>query len=163
MATLRIRSRLRKSEPNPQTSRLLTVSLGARRRARRSTIGLSFGRRGFSVLTGQEQCSHFHARIGSTSKLMNNIEIVEKVLPFFKRFPFQSESKTKNFKIFKQIAMIVYSGEHLTREGFTKIVDLREGLNEGKGRKRKYEKHDVVKALVRESSETIRRTLRKQR
>ena len=74
----------------------------------------------------------------------NYIELVEKVFPFFERFPFQSGSKTKNFRLFKQIASIVYSGEHLARKGFMRIIDLRERLNEGKGRKRKYEKKDVV-------------------
>ena len=74
----------------------------------------------------------------------NYIDIVEKVLPFFERFPFQSVSKTKNFTLFKQIANIVYSGEHLARKGFMRIVELREKLNEGKGRKRKYEKNDVI-------------------
>ena len=83
--------------------------------------------------------------------------LIEIVIPFFERFPFQSESKTKNFALFKQIAAIVYSGEHLARKGFMRIVELREKLNEGKGRKRKYEKQDVMKDL-RESSETIRRT-----
>ena len=87
----------------------------------------------------------------------NYIEIVEKVLPFFERFPFQSKSKIKNFALFKQIAAIVYSGEHLSPKGFMKIVELREKLNEGRGRKRKYDKQDVVDNL-RESSETIRRT-----
>ena len=87
----------------------------------------------------------------------NYIEIVEKVFPFFERFPFQSKSKIKNFALFKQIATIVYAGEHLAHKGFMKIVELREKLNEGRGRKRKYEKQDVVDSL-RESSETIRRT-----
>jgi len=79
----------------------------------------------------------------------NYVEVVEKVFPFFERFPFQSESKTKNFALFKQIATIVYSGEHLARKGFMRIVELREKLNEGKGRKRKYEKQDVVKDFER--------------
>ena len=87
----------------------------------------------------------------------NYIEIVEKVLPFFEQYPFQSKSKIKNFALFKQIAVIVYSGEHLAHKGFMKIVELREKLNEGRGRKRKYEKQDVVD-ILRESSETIRRT-----
>lgn len=76
--------------------------------------------------------------------MTNYVELVEKVFPFFERFPFQSESKTRNFALFKQIAMIVYSGEHLAQKGFMRIVELREKLNEGKGRKRKYEKQDVV-------------------
>ena len=79
----------------------------------------------------------------------NYIDIVEKVFPFFERFPFQSESKTKNFALFKQIATIVYSREHLARKGFMRIVELREKLNEGKGRKRKYEKQDVVEDFER--------------
>ncbi len=92
----------------------------------------------------------------------NYIEIVERVFPFFERFPFQSESKIRNFRLFKQIARVVYSGEHLARAGFMKIVELREKLNEGKGRKRKYEKSDVVKDFG-ESSETIRRTPQRRR
>jgi len=79
----------------------------------------------------------------------NYVELVEKVLPFFERFPFQSESKIKNFALFKQIAILVYSGEHLAHEGFMKIVELREKLNEGKGRKRKYVKQDVVEDFKR--------------
>ena len=75
----------------------------------------------------------------------NYVDIVEKVFPFFERFPFQSESKIRNFALFKQITTIVYSGEHLARSGFMKIVELREKLNAGKGRKRKYEKSDVMK------------------
>jgi hypothetical protein len=79
----------------------------------------------------------------------NYIDLVEKVFPFFERFPFQSESKIRNFKLFKQITTIVYSGGHLAPSGFMKIVELREKLNEGKGRKRKYEKKDVVKDFER--------------
>lgn len=73
----------------------------------------------------------------------NYIDLVEKVIPFFERFTLQSKSKLRNFGIFKQIAMIVYSGEHLTREGSMKIADLREILNEGRGRTRKYSRDDV--------------------
>jgi len=79
----------------------------------------------------------------------NYIDLVEKVFPFFERFPFQSASKIRNFALFKQIGTIVYSGEHLARKGFMKIIELREKLNEGKGRKRKYEKRDVVKDFGR--------------
>ena len=48
-------------------------------------------------------------------------------------------------------------GEHLKKEGFEKILKLRETLNEGKGRKRKYNLSDVIK--VEESSETKRKTV----
>ena len=97
------------------------------------------------------QCGRLQARSDGVHYFVvtNYVEIVEKVIPFFKRFPFLSESKTRNFEIFRQVAMILYSGEHQTREGFTKIIDLREKLNEGKGRKRKYEKRHVVKDFER--------------
>ncbi len=97
------------------------------------------------------ECGRLQKRSDGVHYLIvtNYIDLVEKVFPFFERFPFQSESKIRNFKLFKQITVIVYSGEHLTRTGFMKIVELRERLNEGKGRKRKYEKDDVVKDFER--------------
>ena len=88
-------------------------------------------------------------KCGQSAGKTHKIKIVEKIIPFFKRCPFQSESKTKNFTLFKQIADIVYSGEHLARKGFMRIVELHEKLNEGKGRKRKYEKRDVVQDFER--------------
>jgi hypothetical protein len=77
------------------------------------------------------------------------VELLNKVIPFFEQFPLQSKSKKKNFEIFKHITKIMNTGEHLKPEGFMSIVDLRERLNEGKGRKRKYEKGDVMKDYLR--------------
>jgi hypothetical protein len=74
----------------------------------------------------------------------NYVEILEKVIPFFEQFQLQSEMKKKNFDIFSQVTKIVNSGRHLMPEGFMEIVNLRETLNEGKGRKRKYEKIHVL-------------------
>lgn len=45
--------------------------------------------------------------------------------------------------------------EHLNENGFRKVIELREILNEGKGRKRKY---TISELLTEESSETIRKT-----
>ena len=81
--------------------------------------------------------------------VQNYIDILKKVVPFFERFQLQSASKKKNFDIFKQIAEIMNTERHLSPNGFMEIVELREGLNEGKGRKRKYEKHDVVRDYQR--------------
>ena len=47
-------------------------------------------------------------------------------------------------------------GEHNTKEGFLKVLELREKLNPGIGRKRKYTLLNVV--TREESSETIRKT-----
>lgn len=84
--------------------------------------------------------------------------IIDNVIPFFGKFSFLSESKRKNFSLFKQIAFLMDEGKHLNPEGLHEIIAIREKLNEGKGRRRKYNKGDV-EIVVKESSETIRQTL----
>ena len=74
----------------------------------------------------------------------NNRSIQEKVIPFFDRFYFFSASKKKNFSLFKSITRLVGEGQHLNPEGLKKIIILRERLNEGRGRKRKYNQKDVI-------------------
>ena len=74
----------------------------------------------------------------------NYKSIIERVIPFFKKFHFLSSSKKKNFSLFKRIAELVESKEHLNPDGFKKIVVLREKLNEGRGRKRKHNQNDVT-------------------
>lgn len=81
----------------------------------------------------------------------------ERVIPFFKKFNFISANKKKNFSIFTNIVDIMYKGEHLNQVGFQKVLLLRETLNEGKGRKRKYNLSDILSR--EESSETTRKTL----
>ena len=81
-------------------------------------------------------------------------DIIHKVIPFFKKYPVLSTSKKKNFAIFCQIAELMNKGEHKDMIGLRKILELREKINEGKGRTRKYGIHDVL--LIQESSETIR-------
>lgn len=85
----------------------------------------------------------------------NNSSIIEKVIPFFDKFYFLSARKKKNFSIFKQIVQLVKEDQHLNPDGFNKIVILREELNEGKGRTRKYNKNDAL-IQTKESSETKR-------
>ena len=77
----------------------------------------------------------------------NNLSIQEKVIPFFEKFSFLSQTKKKNFQIFCQIAYLVFSKQYFTEEGLNKILELREKLNEGRGRKRKYIMSDVINSL----------------
>jgi hypothetical protein len=90
-------------------------------------------------------------------EVTNVASLKEKIIPFFTRFNFLSGKKKINFAIFKKIVEIMSSGEHLNSDGFKQILELRETLNEGKGRKRKYNLSDVIK--VEKSSETTRKTL----
>lgn len=73
----------------------------------------------------------------------NPSDIIHKVIPFFEKYPVLSVSKRKNFSIFCKIARLMENGEHRNPVGLKKILELRETLNEGKGRKRKYSIADV--------------------
>lgn len=72
----------------------------------------------------------------------NPKSLQDKVIPFFKKYKFLSQKKKYYFSIFCQIANLVFSKKHLSSEGFKKVIELREKLNQGKGRKRKYNKED---------------------
>ncbi|MBI2410565.1 MAG: LAGLIDADG family homing endonuclease [Candidatus Kerfeldbacteria bacterium] len=74
--------------------------------------------------------------------VVNPRSITERVIPFFERFTFCSQKKQRNFMIFKQIAQLVTNKRHLERDGLQQIMELREKLNEGKGRTRKYALQD---------------------
>jgi len=70
--------------------------------------------------------------------------LVDKVIPFFKRFGFLSSNKKKNFSIFKEIVYLMNKKEHLNPNGLKEVLLLREKLNEGRGRTRKYTIDDVI-------------------
>lgn len=77
----------------------------------------------------------------------NPRSILERVIPFFERFRFLSQRKQYNFAIFKKIANLVAKNQHLTTDGLKKIIILRESLNPGRGRKRKYTMSDYQQSL----------------
>ena len=76
-------------------------------------------------------------------EVVNQKSIFEKVIPFFRKFYFLSVSKKRNFSIFRKIANLVEEGSHLSKDGLREIIELRERLNTGRGRKRKYNQRDV--------------------
>ena len=77
-------------------------------------------------------------------EVTNVSSLYHNVTPFFTRFPFLSATKKRNFSIFKEVVEKMYRGEHLTPIGFKNIISLRERLNVGRGRKRKYNRSDVI-------------------
>lgn len=52
------------------------------------------------------------------------------VVPFFRRYPLQSASKSASFKIFCKIAVLVKEGKHLTAEGIEEIRELKSRMNQ---------------------------------
>ena len=70
-------------------------------------------------------------------------DIIQKVIPYFQKYGVFSDSKKRNFTIFCKIAALMNRGEHKHKKGLRKILELREKINEGKGRTRKYGINDV--------------------
>ena len=57
-------------------------------------------------------------------------DIQEVVIPFFKKYPLQSASKSASFKIFCQIATLIKEGAHLNAGGIEKIRELKSRMNQ---------------------------------
>ena len=57
-------------------------------------------------------------------------DIQETVIPFFKKYPLQSASKSASFEIFCQISAVLQEGRHLTPEGLEKIRALKVRMNQ---------------------------------
>lgn len=75
---------------------------------------------------------------------VNNLNaILENVIPFFTRFNFLSAKKKRDFSKFKQLAEIMKNGEHLTRKGVERILDIRRDMNDGG--KRTYHDGEVLR------------------
>jgi len=84
----------------------------------------------------------------------NPNSLKERVIPFFKRFELLSSKAKTNFSLFCKIVDLIVGDKHLTETGLEQIALIREKLNEGRGRKRKFNLSDIQS--LKESPETIR-------
>lgn len=82
----------------------------------------------------------------------NRNDLLNKVIPFFRKYPMLSE-KQKDFKKFAAIVAAMHQGKHLQKQHFIRLLNLAVSMN-GKGKYRKIILADILKNL--ESSETIR-------
>ena len=73
----------------------------------------------------------------------NPKDMIQKVIPYFQKFPMYSKSKKTNFRIFSRVARLMSIGSHRNKDGLKKILKLRELINKGEGRTRKYGIRDV--------------------
>jgi hypothetical protein len=78
--------------------------------------------------------------------------IRETILPFFCKYRLQSASKQYNFRLFREAVELMTEKSHLNNDGFEQILRIREKLNPGRGRTRKY----TIKDVLGESSTTTR-------
>lgn len=97
-----------------------------------------------------------------TYSVENHKTLREKIIPFFRKY--QLATKTEAFLKFSEIIERMEKKEHLTLEGFKKIVEIAHSMN-AQGKNRKYSKEDIFATLseqfkvLEKSSETIRQTL----
>jgi len=56
-------------------------------------------------------------------------DIFGKIIPFFQKYPLQSNSKQNSFKVFCEIAKMVKCGIHHKRKGIEKIQQLKKNMN----------------------------------
>lgn len=82
----------------------------------------------------------------------NPLLLHQMILPFFLNFSFLSQRKQKNFLLFQKAVLLMLKKDHLNEKGLKELLQIRELINKGKGRTRKYAITDVFQ----ESSETIR-------
>lgn len=59
----------------------------------------------------------------------SHIDLVERVIPFFRKFLLRSPAKNETLEIFSQICEMMCDGEHLTDSGLREIVQLRKLMN----------------------------------
>ncbi len=57
-------------------------------------------------------------------------DLLSRIVPFFERYPIQS-GKRIQFEKFARVLLIIQKRKHLTREGFSEIVEIANEMNTG--------------------------------
>jgi hypothetical protein len=61
-------------------------------------------------------------------------DLVERVIPHFEAYPIRS-NKQRDFELFARVCWLIRAGDHLTSDGFHKVVELALQMN-GSGRRK---------------------------
>ena len=74
---------------------------------------------------------------------VNNLKsIVDNVIPFFNRFGFRSAKKKRDFAKFVELTEMMKEGQHLSREGIVRILEIRREMNDGGNRR--YQDEEIL-------------------
>ena len=87
--------------------------------------------------------------------------MIQNVIPFFERFRFLSAKKQRDFVKFKQLAGLLSSGRHLTREGVIEVLAIRREMNDGG--KRRYLDSEILTRFENPQRPYVRRSHRAKR
>jgi hypothetical protein len=58
-------------------------------------------------------------------------DITNIIIPFFDKYPILGQ-KALDFEDFKNVSLLMKNNEHLTKEGFLKILTIKEGMNQNR-------------------------------
>ncbi len=84
-----------------------------------------------SLMKNYFNCGFIRKNIGDHTlkyETRNLNALLTKIIPHFEKYPLQS-SKQKDFEIFKSVCYKMNKGEHLTKKGIIKIMDLVSVMN----------------------------------
>lgn len=88
----------------------------------------------------------------------NPIALSEKIIPFFERFRFRSVGRRTNFSLFRKALRMWMEKKQLTHQEIRRIAGIRENLNKGAGRKRKYTLEDIENSFQEDPQRPYART-----
>lgn len=84
--------------------------------------------------------------------IRNRSDLLQKVVPFFEQYPLHTE-KQKDFAKFREVLKLMNKGKHLSKEGFSEILEIAYSMN-ANGFYRRVKKEQILTTL--KSSEAIR-------
>ncbi len=97
-------------------------------------------------------CGKIHPKPGNPDILVysvsNRKSLIEKVIPFFEKYKLLS-NKWYDFLKFREIVKAMEKREHLTKEGFEKIVKIAFSMNK-LGKQRKYSIKEILLGFPRD-------------
>jgi hypothetical protein len=76
-------------------------------------------------------------------QVRNLSEITKIIIPHFEKYPLITQ-KQSDFLLFKEIVELMDKGEHLTKDGLAKIINLKASLNKGLSNKLKVIFPDII-------------------
>jgi hypothetical protein len=86
-----------------------------------------------------------------TFAVSKRVDLEERIIPFFERHGLRSK-KRDDFLKFREIVLAMQRKDHLTDDGYERIVRIAFSMNQ-RGKQRRYKLHE----LLTEPSETVRR------
>ena len=93
---------------------------------------------------GKDSCLVFVVR--------NRMDLLERVIPFFETHPILSEKRLE-FETFASIVKSMARGEHLTEEGFHRLLDLAVQMNGGGKYRRNQWSHRILRGHMPDTDE----------